>query len=915
MSSTHQNLAGKAFVPFGFTSTMQDLIDVMSRPLNQPKKYKPITARLTTSDQRKIKINLNTCRPVYSSHYNTKIAKEKAERKEALEDLIIVWLDEHMNETENQFSKRKSDLRQIIDCLMAFNNADQCFKYIQNIKQEKIFLIVSESFGKTVMDDINGYSQIIFVYIFGTNTNHYKKLSKNYKKIMGAFANEHDLITQITKDASSFFHNSLPISVINSIGISEKSVQDLTKNQAQFMWSQILMKILLDLPQTLQSQQEFIEECRRQYKDNSARQNQITEFEKTYISSNALSWYTRDSFLYRIVNKALRTQNIIYIFKCRFFIIDVFQQLNKSYLKFIEPLEKKTLTVYRGQRMMADEFAKLQQNINGFISINTFFSTSISSDAVFSFIADGDDRPLYEYIFFEIELYLDKMTTPLANISTISNCQSENEVLLCMGTVFRIEFIDKLTDVIWHIKLVSIDKNDNSKLDNLVSYLKKETGETLNCLAMGRILQYMGEYDKAQNFYEILLTELPLNHPDMAGIYNDFGMALFKKQKNSKIALNYLIQSMTMQLKTFPQRFLFFTQTLINIASVYSQRRSFKRALGLLQLTLQVLELDCSTNNSQAIPLQQSDIYNNIGFIYSRTGRLSLAIKYFKMSLKIIRKIVPTNHPNIALSLNNIGMAYLENFDSSKADKYLQEAMMIVEECLPFEHHPDIARQYNNIGLLEYNRDNLDRALVFYEKALQIQLKCLSPIHRQTAALYNNMGHVYFEKLEYEMALRMFTKALQIEKQCSPLHYHKITHAHQNIGKTYRSLEDYKNALIHCTEALSICLKHLPSTHFYVAQAYRALGDVFYDLENYPIALENFQKALNIYLKNPPMDKTYLGMLYKAIGMVFYYTKEYDNALKHLNKALVTLRICDQNRFEESINDVLELIKHISTVQ
>ncbi|CAF4551980.1 unnamed protein product, partial [Rotaria magnacalcarata] len=42
-------------------------------------------------------------------------------------------------------------------------------------------------------------------------------------------------------------------------------MQDLTGSQAQFMWSQILMEILVDLPQTPESKQDFIDECRRRY--------------------------------------------------------------------------------------------------------------------------------------------------------------------------------------------------------------------------------------------------------------------------------------------------------------------------------------------------------------------------------------------------------------------------------------------------------------------------------------------------------------------------------------------------------------------------------------------------------------------------------------------------------------------------
>ncbi|CAF1619643.1 unnamed protein product, partial [Didymodactylos carnosus] len=58
---------------------------------------------------------------------------------------------------------------------------------------------------------------------------------------------------------------------------------DLTEDQVRFMWSQILMGILLGLSQTSKSKKELIEERRRQYKHNIYQQNKIIEFENTLI--------------------------------------------------------------------------------------------------------------------------------------------------------------------------------------------------------------------------------------------------------------------------------------------------------------------------------------------------------------------------------------------------------------------------------------------------------------------------------------------------------------------------------------------------------------------------------------------------------------------------------------------------------
>ncbi|CAM2714076.1 unnamed protein product [Rotaria socialis] len=915
MSSKSRTQTGKVFIPQHLASKIQNLLAEMSRSVNPEKKYKPIMATLTTSERSKTKVNLNICRPLNSSHSNRIIPKETLKRNEDLEDLIIVWLDQHMNETESEFITRKRDLRQVIDCLIAFNDIDKCFAYIKSIEQEKIFFIVSGALGRNFMDDLNDYSQIIFIYFYCSNENYYRSWKKNYKKVVGAFATEHELITQITSDVSSFFQNILPISVINSIDITEKSTRDLTKSQAQFMWSQILMEILLDLPQTPESKQDFIDECRRRYKNNVSQQTKITEFEKTYKPSNALSWYATDSFLYRIVNKALRTQNIIYIFKCRFFIIDVYQQLKTFYSEFIKNFKKNTFTVFRGQSMAADEFSKLQKNINGFISINSFFSTSLSSAVSLPYTGEGKRRPLFESVLFEIELKLDINTVPFADIAKESHMKSENEVLLCMGAIFRIESIDKRYDDLWHVKLISVDRNDNSKLAGLKNYLKNETNETLTCLALGKILQKMGEYDKAQALYEILLAELPSNHLDIAGLYNDFGMTIFKTQKDSKMVLSYLIQSLQLQMKTFPKYFLCYTRTLSNIASVYCERRNFKRSLSLLHVTLQILDLDVSTNNSNAIASQRSEICNNIGQIYFKLGQLSLSLKYLKISLKIERKILPVNHPDIALTLNNIGTIYLGRLDYEKAGKSFEEAVEIVEECLTLEQHADIAQLYNNIGLIEYNRDNLDKALLYYDKALTLQLKCLPSIHWQTAAVYNNMGHIFFEKVEYKIALKMFQKSLNIGEQCQPSNHPEISHIHQNIGKVYRALKDYPRALIHCINAVQIGLKCLPSTDSYIAEAYRGLARVYNDLENYPVAMQNFQKALDIYVKKPPIDKKYLATLYEDIGIGYYNSKQYHDSLKNLQKAVKIFRNCDSTQYDECVNKAQELIKEIMGLQ
>ncbi|CAF1460726.1 unnamed protein product, partial [Didymodactylos carnosus] len=103
------------------------------------------------------------------------------------------------------------------------------------------------------------------------------------------------------------------------------------------------------------AKQELLDECHLQYAHNAIKLYKIDEFEQNYASDEAVYWYTRDMCLYRMMNKALRTQDLRILYKMKFFIKDLHQNLQKLY---DESNFKSIVTVYRGQNMPSDEFNK-----------------------------------------------------------------------------------------------------------------------------------------------------------------------------------------------------------------------------------------------------------------------------------------------------------------------------------------------------------------------------------------------------------------------------------------------------------------------------------------------------------------------------------------------------------------------------
>ncbi|CAF3840717.1 unnamed protein product [Rotaria sp. Silwood1] len=94
------------------------------------------------------------------------------------------------------------------------------------------------------------------------------------------------------------------------------------------MYFQLFLHILLHL-EVDNAKQDMFDVCHRQYDGNEYKLKNIEEFERNYTVDKVIQWYTCDTFLYRILNKALRIEDINMLFTLRYYIKDLFFQLKQ----------------------------------------------------------------------------------------------------------------------------------------------------------------------------------------------------------------------------------------------------------------------------------------------------------------------------------------------------------------------------------------------------------------------------------------------------------------------------------------------------------------------------------------------------------------------------------------------------------
>ena len=237
-------------------------------------------------------------------------------------------------------------------------------------------------------------------------------------------------------------------------------------------------------------------------------------------------------------------------------------------------------------------------------------------------------------------------------------------------------------------------------------------------------------------------------------------------------------------------------------------------------------------------------------------GEYAKAEPLYQEALRIRQKVLGPEHPDTALSLNNLGTLYQDMGEYAKAEPLYQEALRIRQKVLGPEH-PDTAESLNNLAALYWAMGEYAKAEPLYQEALRIRQKALGSEHPDTAASLNNLAVLYWAMGEYAKAEPLLQEALRIwQKALGPEHPY-TAQSLDNLGSLYQSMGEYAKAEPLYQEALRIRQKVLRPEHPNTAQSLGNLGSLYQDMGEYAKAEPLYQEALRIYQKVLGLEHPY----------------------------------------------------------
>ncbi|CAF1381202.1 unnamed protein product [Adineta ricciae] len=693
-----------------------------------------------------------------------------------VQHVLLVWLADNIDENNNECQTTIAKLQSSIGNVNTFTSVDVCVGFIENIHDKRICMMTSSELGEKVIPRIHHMPQVDSIFIFPAGRKRHETWMDEWSKIKGTFTRITpicDAIKQVNKQCE---HDSLSISFLNADAITtEKKLDEL---DCSFMYTQIIKEILLKINFEHEHFEQFIDYCRKQFAANKYELNNIEKFRREYHDHTPIWWYTNESFLYPMLNRALRIMDITVVINIGFYIVDLHRQIQELHRKqFHQQDSCRQLRLYRGQGLSKADFQQLANIQGGLIAFNSFLSCSEKRDISLNYACQYLSNSDMVGILFVMTVDSNQSTTPFAAVENMGCFQTESEILFSMHSVFRIRHfksIDK-NNRLYEVELTLTSDNDED-LRILTKRIQEDSDGRSGWFQLSVVLSKMGQFNKAEEVCQVLL-ERSTNDREKGPIYHQLGCIKDQQGKYSK-AIEFYEKALKIDQEIFPSDHLSFAAS-----------------------------------------------YNNIGEVYRKMTAYSDALSWYDKSLNIQEQSLPSDHPDLASSYNNMGIIYGEMGDYSKALFYHEKALQIRQKSLP-SAHPDLGGSYDNIGSIYLKMGNYSKALSYYEKSLKIRRKSLPADHPDLAMSYNNIGSLYGQMGEYETALPYFEKDLQISTHVLPPNHPDLGISYKNMGMICERMDDYSKAQEYYERAVNIVEQSLPADHPHVQACRKLLKDV-----------------------------------------------------------------------------------------
>ncbi len=581
-----------------------------------------------------------------------------------VENFCIAWIGE--SEEKNIIL-----LRHVANFIRVFDDIDTLNTFLTECIHSKVIILLSYDKSQSIIHQIHTITCIYSIYLISTDEYERSHWTKDYHKIVGIYSSIESIRDHLLQTLPQISSSTL-ISVIT------------TTTDISFTYCQLLKETMLCHDEESDLKKDLLEFCRLHYANNPDEMKNINDFEKEFIPQKTIWWYTRNCFIRKILNRALRTQEIDLLFKMRYIMQCLHTELKSIAMS-------KITTVYTILEIPLDDAMNLQKNINELLLFGTYLPAMFQQPQSLNL----NDNSKQISITFSINLG----SGCGATVKHLCAADLNIDVLINIDTIFRIHSVEKINERHWNVSLQSISHTDH-QFKQLTDSLRTFIEAPVVLLQVSKLLLVTNHYAECDYLAELLFTDQSLRgDPTLLA---------------SLAAVHHLL------------------------GNTDDERGDSRAASQQFFKSIRAFEIFLPPDH----PLMSAS-YNNIGSMYFKENEYDAAIKFHQKALNCQLKSASPDTDAIATYSNNIGAVYFAQGNYSEALKHLHRAATILEKLSSADKIPNLCLIYQKLAASYWRMDKGKEALEYYKKTLDIQLAMLPPTAHQISVTYFNLSTAY----------------------------------------------------------------------------------------------------------------------------------------------------------------------------
>ena len=257
--------------------------------------------------------------------------------------------------------------------------------------------------------------------------------------------------------------------------------------------------------------------------------------------------------------------------------------------------------------------------------------------------------------------------------------------------------------------------------------------------------------------------------------------------------------------------------------------------------------MDRGVQQAQALntdPRVQADLYETLGGIYRKLGKLDRADTLLQQALDRRRLLFGQNSSEVAESLVSLGQLRSDQAQYEESEKLIRQGLAIETHSHPRDNAATSAE--TALGAVLASRGNYDQAIQMLDDAVRVQSASGKQVTPGLANSLSELANAHYEAGHYKIADPLFRRVLEMHRQLYGMGHPLVANDLFSLGAVQQDMGYYSEAEKFCRQALEITQSYYGTNHPKTAADLTAVGRALLFQNKFDEATAMLQQAVAI---------------------------------------------------------------------